>query len=457
MKFDKWQQKLIDHPGHVTARCGRQTGKSTAVGKRTSNNMLKYNESITLIIAPAIRQSAGLFDKTISWLELENQKNLIKAGGFKPDPKYGTKRNLELRRKFEYDHGIYNELPTKTTIVLKKDFNKPQGLDNKGSVCYCFPAGRTGVFLRFLSLDFLVIDEAAFVPDVVYNTLKPMLAISSKMRRLGWETLLSTPFGKGGFFFESHMSDDYLKFHISAEDCKRYDKTFLIKEKKRLSKQEYTQEYLAEFTDEWNQYFPTKLIKECMTFVEWSKKENSIPGGSFYLGLDLARMGGDEVAWVIVEEHNHKLKAVKCITRERVKASHTIGETAVIDGEWKFKRIFTDSGGLGGPILDLLEEKLGKRRVIGIDNSQKRVQVHGEEKKRGIMKEDLYSNLLMLMETGRIEIINDLSLLKSLKNIQYEYTAEKKIRIYGKSSHLTEALVRACWCTKERGLNLYIN
>ena len=40
MKWDKWQQELIEYKGHVTARCGRQTGKSTCVGKRTAQNMI---------------------------------------------------------------------------------------------------------------------------------------------------------------------------------------------------------------------------------------------------------------------------------------------------------------------------------------------------------------------------------------------------------------------------------
>ena len=73
-----------------------------------------------------------------------------------------------------------------------------------------------------------------------------------------------------------------------------------------------------------------------------------------------------------------------------------------------------------------------------------------------ILKEDLYSHLLMLMETGRIELINDLSLLRSLKCITYEYTSDKKLSIFGNYSHLTEALVRAAWCLKDRGLDLYV-
>ena len=76
-------------------------------------------------------------------------------------------------------------------------------------------------------------------------------------------------------------------------------------------------------------------------------------------------------------------------------------------------------------------------------------------KRTKIFKEELYSHTLMLMETGKLSIISDLDLLRSMKSITFEYSADKKVRIFGEYSHLTEALVRACWCLKDKGLDLY--
>ena len=469
-KWDKWQQDFINHKGSCTVRCGRQVGKSTSAGKRITRLMLEYIGSAHLVIAPAQRQSGQLFIKVMSWLEEKNQEMISIAGGYTSNPSLSAKRNMELKRQFEYDHGIYNEIPTKTTVWLKKDFSKPRGIDNQGTVCYALPAGKTGVYLRTFALDFLHIDEAAYVPEPVYTALKPMLAVSAKARGLGWETFLSTPFGKGGFFYESHHSDDYRQWHISAEDCNRIGSDFLRKERGRLSKAEYKQEWCGEFTDDYHQFFPTKLIKECMTFINWSKKEDYNPSASYYYGLDPARYGGDEIGGVIVEELDRKLKAVKCTVAERVSTTVTVGQTCVIDDEFNFKMIFTDDGGLGGAVTDQLIEKLGRRRVMGLNNSSKRVQdntlqldwkpgIHNLkplEKKKGILKEDLYSHTLMLMETGRLELISDLKLLKSMKSITFEYTSDKNLILKGNYSHLTEALVRACWCLKERGLDLYV-
>ena len=55
-----------------------------------------------------------------------------------------------------------------------------------------------------------------------------------------------------------------------------------------------------------------------------------------------------------------------------------------------------------------------------------------------------------------MELISDVNLLRSMKSITFEYTADKKIKIFGNYSHLTEALVRACWCLRDKGLRLYV-
>ena len=170
--------------------------------------------------------------------------------------------------------------------------------------------------------------------------------------------------------------------------------------------------------------------------------------------MDIARYGGDENAFVICEMLNRRIKVVKCFTTDRVSTTDTIGRIVKYNSEFNFSKIFIDDGGIGGSVTDILIEKLG-RRVMGINNSSKRIKVEGEEMKRGILKEDLYSNTLMLMETGQIDILNDMQLMRSMKGITFEYQSTARIKIFGVYSHLTEALVRACWCWKEKGLNMY--
>ncbi len=418
-KWDKWQQQVLDHKGNITMRCGRQVGKSEVVSKKIADFAIDHPNSVILIIAASDRQSKLIFEK--------------------------TKGNLDIM--ITSKNPIFKEPPTLHKILLLN-----------GTQILSLPAGRTGYFIRGYTIDLLIVDEAAYVPPSVFNSIIPALAVTQKLRGTGIQILLSTPFGKGGYFWDSFFDNDFRQFHISAEDCPRYDKKFLAKEKKRLPKIEYAQEYLAEFIDDWHQFFATKLIKSCMDFIYWTRDEDYKPFARYYLGVDIARYGGDENAFVICELDKTNLKIIKVITTERVSTTDTIGRIQYLDRIWNFNKIFVDDSGLGGTVLDILLENIG-RKVMGLNNARKRVLVQGEERKKGIFKEDLYSNTLMLMETGKLKLISNLGLLKSMKSITYEYGESKydvKVKIFGDYSHITEALVRACWCIKERGLSLYI-
>jgi len=420
-KWDSWQEAVLSHNGNITIRSGRQVGKSEVISAKSCKFALENPGTTTLIIAASQRQSSLLFEK----VRANFDKHISETG-----------------------IDIFKEPPTLTRILL-----------TNGSKIYSLPAGRTGYFIRGFTIDLLIADEAAYIPEEVWKAVIPMIAVSKKMRGMGFIILLSTPFGKGGYFYDSFHDVDFRQFHISSEACPRIPKDFLAKEKQRLTKAEYMQEYQGEFTDEWNQFFNTTLIKQCMTFMDWSMVEDRRPGGRFYLGVDIARYGGDENAFVVCELVKTDLKIVKVFTTARITTTDTIGRVIEIDKHFNFAKIFVDDSGVGGSVTDILIEKLG-RKVMGINNASKRVQVQGEEKKRGILKEDLYSNALMLMETGKLTLINDLSLLKSLKSITYEYTAgggsSRNIRIFGDYAHIAEAMVRACWCVKERGLDIYL-
>lgn len=419
IKWDKWQQQVLEHDGNITLRTGRQVGKSEVISAKAVKFALDHPNSTTMVIAASQRQSSLLFEKVRGHIELREHKG----------------------------ENLLSERPTMTKILL-----------TNGSKIYSFPVGRTGYFIRGFTIDLLIADEAAYIPETVWNAVIPMIAVSRKARGMGYIILLSTPFGKGGYFYNSFTDPDFKSFHVSSEDCLRIPREFLRKEQKRMTKAEYRQEYQGEFTEEWNQFFSTDLIKKCMTFISWSKKEDYKPTARYYLGVDIARYGGDQNAFVISELSKDKISIVKTFTTERVSTTDTIGRIRHIDTEFRFSKIFIDDGGIGGAVLDSLQNSFG-RRVTGLNNASKRISVQGEEKKRGIFKEDLYSNTLMLMETGKLTMISNLDLLRSLKSITFQYgdqqTGSTNVKIFGDYSHLAEALVRACWCIKERGLKLY--
>ena len=442
---DDWQAQVLEFLGNVVIRNGRQTGKSVTIARKAGKFALEYDGTTTLVIAPAQRQSSSVFEKIITHLEIVNEVLIKKAILEHPNDWGKARLRIDTIRHFRLEHGLFKDLPTKTRVILKN-----------GSEILCLPAGKSGVYLRCLTIDLLIGDEAAYIPDAVWVAIRPMIGVSKKTRGLGWEFYLSTPFGKAGYFYDCCHDPDFLQVHISSEDCPRISKEFLLKERKRMTRLEYAQEYLGEFVEEFCQFFPTALIKKCMSFIGWDFTKDYDKTKRYYLGVDVARYGADENAFIVAEmDVQGNIKIVSASTTERKSLTDTVGRIMALDGRFKFKKIFIDDQGIGAGVTDMLLERIG-RRAVGLNNSRRTIDKDGKLGK--IFKEDMYSNAAVLMESEppKIEIISDLKLLKSLKSITFEYTADKNLRIYGKYSHLAEAFVRACWCVKMRGLRLYV-
>ena len=92
----------------------------------------------------------------------------------------------------------------------------------------------------------LLIDEAARVSDAVYHTVRPMLAVSR-----GRIVLLSTPNGARGFFWQTFTGTDpdWLRVEVSAEHCPRISPAWLARERERIGRYWYEQEYQCRFVD----------------------------------------------------------------------------------------------------------------------------------------------------------------------------------------------------------------
>jgi hypothetical protein len=107
----------------------------------------------------------------------------------------------------------------------------------------------------------------------------------------------------------------------------------------------------------------------------------------------------------------------------------------------------------------LLDNQQTKRKIIALNNRARPLDKDDQHKKK-ILKEDLYNNLLMLMEQGKIKLLDDDELIESLKSVQYEYNIKPNsltmLRIFGNYTHITEGLIRAAWCARDKTLNIWV-
>lgn len=418
--LDLWQQEVLDHDGNIAVRAGRQVGKSTIIAIKAAEFAVKNRDKTILIVASVERQAYLLFEKTLNYL-LDHHKSIIKKG---------------------------RERPTKHIINL-----------SNGSRILCLPLGMSGNNVRGYTCDMVIVDECAFCPENAFQALIPMLTVTK-----GHLIALSTPFGKGGFFYNCFSDPTFRTWHIKSEDCPRADREFLARQKASMTKAAWGQEFCGEFIDELRQFFPTELIQKAMTLHhEIMDQEQGqpqvLPYGPkvTFLGVDVARCGGDETVLVAIERiEREKLRMIDIQVAEQTLLTDTILRIKKSDMKYHFRKIYIDDGGMGVGVFDpLLADEQTKRKVIAINNSTRSLDRDNKQRKK-LIKEDLYNNLLWLMEGGKIELFDEPEILLSLRSVQYEYTEKGDIKIFGNYTHIAEALVRAAWCMKDKKLNVWV-
>jgi len=416
--LDKWQEKYIETEGNCFLLCGRQSGKTTAMSIKFGKRAATKKNRIILMIAFTEKQAYNLFFKTLMYIEAVYPKMLCKG----------------------------NKKPTKHEIHLKN-----------GSKIMCYAAGLDGSGIRTFTVHDLVIDEAAPMSREVFVSTTPMLSVTG-----GNLDISSTPRGKRGYFYECSKKENFTKFYVNAEDCERHDPEHLASERKAMSKLEYAQEYKAQFTDSLMRIFSDELIKRCCTLNKPESIENKY---KHYMGCDIARMGEDQGTFEILrkinDENIHQVANIVTTKKLTWETEQRIIELAKI---YNFPRqsigLDAGAGTLGVSILDhLLIEDSTKKKVIGLNSRAKVLDIDGELQKK-ILNEDMYNNLVSMMEKGFITLLNDDELIASLKSVLWEpvtkANSQTMIRIFGDYTHIAEGLIRAAWlASKDKTLNIW--
>jgi len=411
--LDPWQKKYIETEGNCFLLCGRQSGKTAAASIKFGTRAVKNENHVILMLAFTERQAYALFFKTLMFLEAKYPK-MIKRGADKP---------------------------TKHIIKLKN-----------GSIIMCYAVGLTGEGIRTYTINSLVVDEAAPMAREVFIAITPMLSVTG-----GSMDLLSTPRGAEGYFYDCsdqcpNVKENFSRFYISAEDCPRHEKDFLKSEKATMSELEYAQEYLARFLDEIRQFYPNKLISACQS-VE--RRPLILHGKDYYLGVDVAHLGADDTTFEILDIiERDKVVHVESIVEKKLRTTETAKKIIELELCYDFKKINVDGRGVGAGVVDqLLEDDDTKRKVVNIDNAAKSLSMDDKEKRR-LLGADLHFNLRSMMERGDIKLLKDKEIALSLASVQFE-ESEGKIKFFGKDTHIAEALKRAAWGVKQKGLNPY--
>lgn len=217
---DPWQEKVLQWSGdRLLLNCCRQSGKSTTTSVLALHQAVFFPKSLVLLVSPSLRQSGELFKKVKDFFAL---------------------------------------LPVKPELV--EDNRLSLQLAN-GSRIVSLPSKEQNI--RGFSAPSLVIeDESSRVPDDLYLSVRPMLAVSG-----GRLVLMSTPWGKRGHFFEAWENGGAVweRIKVTAYDCPRISPEFLAEEKASMPANWFAAEYLGEFTETEDNVFRYEDIQRAMS------------------------------------------------------------------------------------------------------------------------------------------------------------------------------------------------
>lgn len=249
---------------YIIIDCGRQFGKSLLAMNLLLKWTLEHDNSIGFWVSPIYSQAKKVFDELVKALK---------------------------------DTGLVKSV-NRTEVWIKF---------NNGSTIH-FKSAEKPDNLRGYTLDFCVMDEAAFMRDAIWNEILRAATLVKGKRIL----FISTPKGKNYFYtlFNRGISNEYPEY-LSLKYTS-YDTPFITKEeideaRQTLPEDIFRQELMAEFIEDGGEVFRNYSTSQITT--RWQEPMES---ERYWAGIDLGRQNDFTVLTVV-----NNFNQVVYIYRER--------------------------------------------------------------------------------------------------------------------------------------------
>ena len=194
---------------------------------------------------------------------------------------------LYLTPTYKLGSKIYGEIIDAAPADLIQTYNKSElSIEFINGSKLLFGSAERADALRGFTLDYLVIDEAAFIKEEVFETiLHPSVLVKGKK-----VLFISTPKGRNWFkkFFDKGNNPDEIYSSYSSFTAPSFSSPYISQEEIELYKQDkpehiFKQEILAEFIDSDGLLFKNIDAAQTGTFAP------PIEGEKYYAGIDLAQ------------------------------------------------------------------------------------------------------------------------------------------------------------------------
>lgn len=399
----EYQKEFLDNEANRKLFvAGRRVGKSRSASWKALWYAITHAEAEVLLTAKTQRQSMELFRQ-------------IKA-------------EIRQSEAESEEWGISRETRTEVNF-------------SNGSRIVCLPLGRDGSNIRGYGADLLIVDEAAYVPEGIFQeVLMPFLAVGQNQF-----IMISTPRGKRGFFWDRYDEsnrgeNDYFVQQVPTWMNPRVDDEWVERQRNNLTPMQFKREIKGEFDENADAYFTEEEVThEDVAVGRPVQRETD----AAYLGVDLAHTGDDESVYVSLDQNGNLFGIEHTSNKELTDAMGRIRE---LDKYNSYDKILIDQTGLGAGVVDQVQEDLGSK-VEGMKFTLDK-------------KQSIYSNLKNNFQDQRLTFRfepnagEDTNTMKQqLTALEYDYTSSGKLKIFhpsGEHDDFCDALALAAWAKDKK-------
>lgn len=267
---------------------------------------------------------------------------------------------------------------------LVKNAKQPKGdteivLKNESKILFRSAASEDS--LRGQSVDFMILDEAAFIKKTtVEEILLPMLNVRGKKC-----LFISTPKGKNylyEYFLKGKDTPKWKSIRYSTYDSPFANKELIDMFRETLSPKLFKQEIEAEFVDS------SSIFNNVSELMCLEKEKEPIEGKKYWAGIDIGLINDASVLSIIDEDGN----LVNYYRWENVEAPDLINNIININSKWKFQTILIENNNQGLVIYQDLKRKI--KNIEDFNTNQK-------------SKSEIINRLIHLFNMKEMKLIKD--------------------------------------------------
>ena len=333
----------------------------------------------------------------------------------------------QSRKLFEE---LYDLIADTGVVSRKNEVQLKLTFINGSSIVFKSAEQKNG--LRGFTIDLLVIDEAAYIPDSVFDTLQP----TTDVKRANI-VLFSTPAFTQGFYYRYFTQGMLQANNCYSIDWATYDTSqFLSNEKLEVYRRTvphltFLTEYLGQFIEGEGTVFSS--FKDCVKNISYKGEDTSA-------GIDWATCGDDNTVITII---NAQKQVVHIEIIKDLDTMQTINKICQIFNKYKVQKAIVEKNSIGQTYSDLLCNKIGDSVEI------ERFTTTNDSKRK------LIDTLAVAFQNKEIVIPNNETLLAELSFYQATAASNGTIKYNAKTGHHDDTVMSLAFAYKAVNFSNY--